>query len=153
MAKMRARIMSARLWARRIAPLGKYARQLIGHPDTPVRQGEKHDTPIRRQASAVECGCRARPDALFVGPDAFFTDCRNQFASLTARDGIPSAYANRELVEAEGLMSYGTDLADMFHQVGVYTGSILKGTKPADLPEGANHQRRRDPPGELSIDR
>jgi putative tryptophan/tyrosine transport system substrate-binding protein len=53
---------------------------------------------------------------------------------LTARDGIPSAYANRELVEAGGLMSYGTDLADMFHQVGVYTGSILKGTKPADLP-------------------
>jgi putative ABC transport system substrate-binding protein len=77
---------------------------------------------------------RARPDALFVGPDAFFTDRRNQFASLTARDGIPSAYANRELVEAGGLMSYGTDLADMFHQVGVYTGSILKGTKPADLP-------------------
>ena len=77
---------------------------------------------------------RARPDALFVGPDAFFTDRRNQFASLTARDGIPSAYANRELVEAGGLMSYGTDLADMFHQVGLYTGSILKGAKPADLP-------------------
>ena len=77
---------------------------------------------------------RARPDALFVGPDAFFTDRRNQFASLTARDGIPSAYANRELVEAGGLMSYGTDLADMFHQVGVYTGKILKGAKPADLP-------------------
>jgi putative ABC transport system substrate-binding protein len=77
---------------------------------------------------------RAPADALFVGPDAFFSDRRNQFASWTARDRIPSAYANREFVEAGGLMSYGTDLADMFHQVGVYTGTILKGTKPADLP-------------------
>jgi putative tryptophan/tyrosine transport system substrate-binding protein len=77
---------------------------------------------------------RARADALFVGPDAFFTDRREQFANLTARDRVPSAYANREVVEAGGLMSYGTDLADMFHQVGVYTGTILKGTKPADLP-------------------
>jgi putative tryptophan/tyrosine transport system substrate-binding protein len=77
---------------------------------------------------------RARADALFVGPDAFFTDRRDQFANLTARDRVPSAYANREIVEAGGLMSYGADLADMFHQVGVYTGTILKGTKPADLP-------------------
>ena len=77
---------------------------------------------------------RARPDALFVGPDAFFTDRRVQFVTLTARDRIPSAYSNRELVEAGGLMSYGTDLADMFHQVGLYTGRILKGAKPADLP-------------------
>jgi putative ABC transport system substrate-binding protein len=76
----------------------------------------------------------ARPDALFVGPDAFFTDRRVQFVTLTARDRIPSAYSNRELVEAGGLMSYGTDLADMFHQVGLYTGRILKGAKPADLP-------------------
>ena len=57
-----------------------------------------------------------------------------QFATLTARDKIPAAYANRDYVAAGGLMSYGTDLADMFHQVGVYTGSILKGAKPADLP-------------------
>jgi putative ABC transport system substrate-binding protein len=77
---------------------------------------------------------RVRPDALFVGPDAFFTDRRVQFATLTARDRIPSAFSNREIVEAGGLMSYGTDLADMFHQVGVYTGTILKGAKPADLP-------------------
>ena len=57
-----------------------------------------------------------------------------QLATLTARDRIPAAYAVREPVEAGGLMSYGTDLADMFRQVGVYTGSILKGAKPADLP-------------------
>ena len=77
---------------------------------------------------------RARPDALFVGPDAFFTYRRGQFATLTARDRIPATYSNRELVEAGGLMSYGPDLADMFHQVGVYTGRILKGAKPSDLP-------------------
>jgi putative ABC transport system substrate-binding protein len=57
-----------------------------------------------------------------------------QFITLAARDRIPAAYSIRELVAAGGLMSYGTDLADMFHQIGVYTGSILKGTKPAELP-------------------
>jgi putative ABC transport system substrate-binding protein len=77
---------------------------------------------------------RERPDALFVAPDAFFTSRRVQFATLTARDRIPAAYAVRELVEAGGLMSYGTDLADMFRQVGVYTGKILQGAKPTDLP-------------------
>jgi len=77
---------------------------------------------------------RERPDALFVAPDSFFTSRRGQFATLTARDRIPAAYAVREPVEAGGLMSYGTDLADAFRQVGVYTGSILKGAKPADLP-------------------
>jgi ABC-type uncharacterized transport system substrate-binding protein len=53
---------------------------------------------------------------------------------LTARDRIPATYSNREYVASGGLMSYGTDFADTFHQVGVYTGSILKGAKPADLP-------------------
>ena len=77
---------------------------------------------------------RERPDALFVAPDAFFVSRRVQFATLTARDRIPATYAVREHVAAGGLMSYGTDLADTFRQVGVYTGSILKGAKPADLP-------------------
>ena len=75
-----------------------------------------------------------RTDALFVAGDTFFTGRAVQFATLTARDRIPAAYAVRELVEAGGLMSYGTDLAAAFRQVGVYTGSILKGAKPADLP-------------------
>jgi putative tryptophan/tyrosine transport system substrate-binding protein len=77
---------------------------------------------------------RDRPDALFVAPDVFFSSRRGQFVTLTARDGIPAAYGNRDYVAAGGLMSYGTDIADMFHQVGVYTGKILKGEKPADLP-------------------
>jgi putative tryptophan/tyrosine transport system substrate-binding protein len=77
---------------------------------------------------------RDRPDALFVAPDGFFTSRAVQFATLTARERIPAAYAASNFVAAGGLMSYGTDLVDAFHQVGVYTGRILKGAKPADLP-------------------
>jgi putative ABC transport system substrate-binding protein len=84
--------------------------------------------------SAFAILSRERPDALFVAGDAFFLDRRVQFATLTARDRIPAAYPSRDYVVAGGLMSYGTDFADTFHQVGVYTGSILKGAKPADLP-------------------
>jgi putative ABC transport system substrate-binding protein len=77
---------------------------------------------------------RERPDALFVAGDGFFSSRRVQFAILAARDRIPAAYTNRDIVAAGGLMSYGTDLADMHHQVGVYAGNILRGAKPADLP-------------------
>jgi putative ABC transport system substrate-binding protein len=77
---------------------------------------------------------RERPDALFVGPDGFFNSRGVQFATSTARDRLPAAYENRTIVAVGGLMSYGTDLADMLHQAGVYAGNILKGAKPADLP-------------------
>jgi putative tryptophan/tyrosine transport system substrate-binding protein len=77
---------------------------------------------------------RERPDALFIAPDAFFYSRAVQFVTLTVRHGIPAAFTAREDVAAGGLMSYGTDLADMDRQVGVYTGRILKGAKPADLP-------------------
>ena len=77
---------------------------------------------------------RDRADALFIAPDAFFASRRVQFATLAARDRIPTSCPNREMVEAGLLMSYGANVADMFHQVGIYTSSILKGTKPADLP-------------------
>jgi putative tryptophan/tyrosine transport system substrate-binding protein len=77
---------------------------------------------------------REHIDALFVAADAFLVSRRVQLATLTARDRIPAAHSARELVEAGGLMSYGTDLADMFHQIGVYTSRILKGAKPAELP-------------------
>jgi putative tryptophan/tyrosine transport system substrate-binding protein len=73
-------------------------------------------------------------EALFVGPDSFFTSRRVQFVTLTAANKIPATYPTREIVAAGGLMSYGTDLLDAFHLVGVYTGRILKGEKPADLP-------------------
>ena len=77
---------------------------------------------------------RERPDALLVTGDAFFVARRGQFGTLAASERIPAAYSIRDHVAAGGLMSYGTDLADMFRQVGVYTGTILKGAKPADLP-------------------
>jgi putative ABC transport system substrate-binding protein len=77
---------------------------------------------------------RERVDAVFVGPDPFFNSRRVQFALMAARHLIPATYASREYVEAGGLMSYGTNIVDMFREVGIYTGKILKGAKPADLP-------------------
>jgi putative tryptophan/tyrosine transport system substrate-binding protein len=84
--------------------------------------------------SAFATFVRERADALFVMADPLFTGRRVQLANLAARDRIPAAYSQRLSVEVGGLMSYGTDLADMFHQVGVNTGKILNGAKPADLP-------------------
>jgi putative ABC transport system substrate-binding protein len=75
-----------------------------------------------------------RPDALFVVPDAFFYNRRVQFVTLTAVNKIPAVYWDRDIVAAGGLMSYGADVVDAFRQVGVYTGNILKGAKPAELP-------------------
>jgi putative ABC transport system substrate-binding protein len=74
------------------------------------------------------------PDALFVGPDAFFATRAAQFITLTARDRIPATYSLSDYVIGGGLMSYGADLAEIAHQVGIYSGRILKGAKPADLP-------------------
>ena len=73
-------------------------------------------------------------DALFVAPDGFFISRAVQFATLTARDRMPASYGQRDIVSVGGLMSYGTDIAETFRQVGVYASSILKGAKPADLP-------------------
>ena len=84
--------------------------------------------------TAFDSVARERADALFVAPDIFFVSRAVQFATLTARARIPATFANPDHVAAGGLMSYGTDVADTFRQVGVYTGSILKGAKAADLP-------------------
>jgi putative ABC transport system substrate-binding protein len=77
---------------------------------------------------------RERPDALLVMGDSFFNSRRVQLVNLASRHGIPAMYQDRILAEAGGLMSYGSDVADAYRQVGVYAGRILKGTKPADLP-------------------
>jgi putative tryptophan/tyrosine transport system substrate-binding protein len=77
---------------------------------------------------------RDRADALFVSPDGLFGSRGVQLATLAARHAIPAALNLREQVEAGGLMSYGTDLVDTYRQIGVYTGQILKGANPADLP-------------------
>jgi putative tryptophan/tyrosine transport system substrate-binding protein len=75
-----------------------------------------------------------RAEALFVQASGFYSSRRVQFATLATRYGIPVAYFSREVVEVGGLMSYGTDMLDAYWQIGVYTGQILKGAKPADLP-------------------
>jgi putative ABC transport system substrate-binding protein len=77
---------------------------------------------------------RERPDALFVSIGPLFTARRVQLATLAARHMIPMTSGNREITEVGGMMSYGTNISDAFHQVGVYAGRILKGEKPADLP-------------------
>jgi putative ABC transport system substrate-binding protein len=75
-----------------------------------------------------------RSGALLVGASPFFNNRREQLVVLAARHALPTIYEWRDFAAAGGLMSYGTSLADAYRQVGVYTGLILKGAKPADLP-------------------
>ena len=77
---------------------------------------------------------RKRPDALYVANDGFFSARRVQLANLSSRHVFPAAFHTREITEVGGLMSYGSNLADAYRQIGVYTGRILKGAKSADLP-------------------
>jgi putative tryptophan/tyrosine transport system substrate-binding protein len=92
-----------------------------------VATGREIDAAFANMASG-------KTDAVFVGPGTFFNTRRVQLAVLTARYAFPAAYPTRAYPEVGGLMSYGADVLDAFRQVGVYTGRILKGAKPADLP-------------------
>ena len=77
---------------------------------------------------------RSPVDALLVGADSFFFNRRLQLAALATRHAIPAIYTAREFVEVGGLMAYGTNLTEVYRQLGDYTSRILKGGKPADLP-------------------
>jgi putative ABC transport system substrate-binding protein len=73
-------------------------------------------------------------DALFVGGDTFFYSQRRQIATLAIREKIPTVFASSDAVADGGLIGYSTDLTDTIHQLGIYTGRVLKGEKPADIP-------------------
>ncbi|MFL5083579.1 MAG: ABC transporter substrate-binding protein, partial [Xanthobacteraceae bacterium] len=75
-----------------------------------------------------------RADAFLISPDALFVTRRVQLITLAVRHALPALYHRRELAEAGGLMSYGSNLTDVFRHAGTYAGRILKGEKPADLP-------------------
>jgi ABC-type uncharacterized transport system substrate-binding protein len=77
---------------------------------------------------------RQRIAALLIGADPFFTGQHAQMVALTTRHGVPAIYATREFPDAGGLASYGSRISDGYRQAGIYTGRILKGEKPADLP-------------------
>jgi putative ABC transport system substrate-binding protein len=75
-----------------------------------------------------------RPGALVINADAFFNSRSEQLAELALRHGVPALYQYRQFAAAGGLANYGSRLADAYRQIGIYTGRILKGEKPADLP-------------------
>ena len=77
---------------------------------------------------------RERPDAVFIGQDAFFNGRRLQLANWAARHALPMTSGSRDICEVGGLMSYGTNIVDTYRQIAVYVGRILKGAKPTDLP-------------------
>jgi ABC-type uncharacterized transport system substrate-binding protein len=81
-------------------------------------------------AKSVELGA----GALVIGPDTLFTSRSGQLGALAFRHAMPALCPYREFVAAGGLMSYGTNIANLYRQVGTYTSRVLKGEKPADLP-------------------
>src|SRR5207245_10276206 len=84
--------------------------------------------------AAFPAMAQRRTPALMIVTDPLFTSRRVQLVTLATRYAIPAIYTSREFTEVGGLMSYGTDLPNIYRQVGIYTGRILKGAKPSDLP-------------------
>jgi putative tryptophan/tyrosine transport system substrate-binding protein len=124
---------------------------LLVNPDSPqtqrVVQGMQQTAGVKGlQLHVLKASTAAEIDSAFaaLGPlqvaalieqsDPFFVSRRAQFALLAARHGIPAIYEGRQFAEASGLISYGSSLPGVYHQVGAYVGRVLKGERPADLP-------------------
>jgi len=134
-----------------LAPNAARIAVLVNSANAPVADATARDMPEAARALGLQISMlnastsrdidrafaslvRERADALYVAPDGFFSSRRVQFATLAARHAIPAAYGDRYYAEVGGLMSYGTDIAEMYKQVGDYCGRILRGAKPGDLP-------------------
>jgi len=118
------------------------------YPDADLQQKELLEAagaikqPIRIETASTEPGIDAAfaalvqqgADAFFIANDPFFAGRRDKFIALSKRYAAPTIYPERTYVAVGGLVSYGTNLPDMFRPAGVYVGRILKGEKPADLP-------------------
>jgi putative ABC transport system substrate-binding protein len=150
---------SAPCAASRLIPPGRRAgwpalalRQAV-HPTPDIRSGESTIAEVKSAAAAIgrqidvlsattnleidtafASLAQKRADALLVAPQILFSTRRVQLITLAARHAVPTMYHQREHVEAGGLMSYGSSIMDRERLLGVYTGRILKGEKPADLP-------------------
>jgi len=105
------------------------AGRAIGRPIQIVHAGNDQELEVAYTTLA-----QRRAGALLVASDPFFTTRRDRIIALAAQLKLPTIYEFREFAEAGGLMSYGISLKDGYHQAGVYTGQVLKGAKPADLP-------------------
>jgi putative ABC transport system substrate-binding protein len=135
---------------RQLLPSGTLIAVLVnpGNPNAQIDTTELQDAArtLGQSIRLVKAGTEAEIDtvfatlgdrhgtALLVNTDPFFLARRDQFVSLAAKCAIPTIYAQREFAVAGGLISYGTNLADGYRQVGMYAGRVLKGEKPADLP-------------------
>jgi len=116
------------------------------YTQTTVREVEAAGRAIGFQTQIVNAGtsraidtvfaafAHERPDAVFLGQDAFFNGRRLQLANWAARHALPMTSGSRDICEVGGLMSYGSNIVDSYRQEGVYVGRILKGAKPADMP-------------------
>ena len=124
---------------------------MLVYPGTPETEAERKDVQAAAQVmgrqvdflevrttgdveTAFEMLTSRQANALLIGTGPFTTNYRGLLVALAARHAIPTMYSNREFVEVGGLMGYGASLPDAYHQAGLYTGRILKGEKPGDLP-------------------